>query len=1065
MGCCGPRASSAEAARRGAARLFALLLAALLGGGGASGCAPAEEAPGLGGLPPGGGNKPEEDAGAEPDTAAPGDEDVSTGPAAPTVTIEAPEALACVGATLPLTVKADHEYGIALVEVKMGEVVVASATKAAGGLFELPVDLSEQPEGPLSALVVVTAKNGDKAEALGTWTVDHMPPTVELKTPNGGDVVVGDLSLIAVASDEGCGLTSASATLSGGDEDIVAEQPFAEAAPEADLVMSLSSGDQGTFDALLHLEVADAAGNLTTVDRQVFVVQPLRFLQAIATPSNNKPQLGLHSGDWDGDGLDDAILHGAGGVLVMRSNGDTTFEAVKQVVPTSFVAVDLMDVDGDGALDVVGVVKGKTWELQVWTRLADGTAVLSQSVPMQAGIVPTALTLADLTGDDRPEVVLITPSDNKSVVVHLGNDEDKWGDEEGNRTFFTEATKTFGGVANGRAPHAADFDGDGKLDIAVGSKGDSKVAVFLGDGAGGFLAAYDTAVDEDPIALAVGYFSGGAWPDLVVASEKSGRLYVLAGKGNGYFQPTALDVYGGKPNTIVTGHFDEDGKLDFAVSYGGSNAVWIFTGGNIPQVGYVTGANPSSIVAGLYTNDDVLDLLVVTPANGTVTLLPGNGDGTFAAAVVLPMPLECTPTKCTPVKPKVLTIGELNSTPGLDLALADKVSKDISWMYVYESDGSLPVLPANVLLYPSNFQVSTEGEVTLNGTQKGAPVDLETGDFDGDGLRDLAMAYATKFVYQAKLPDQEPVSIDVFFKKSEPGLEYEDPVGFWAGLPVGLQIPEGKTVEEAIPSHKKRSDAAAVVDIEAADMDGDGADDLVVLTKFAANVGDEMYDIPNCAARVAVFRSLKNGKFERISSAAVDATAQTDPGAQRLMLADVNVDGHVDAVVLNNKISDVAVLYGSQGILGDGQLVSVVSANPVTAEVMQVNADEDVFPDVLSVGKDVRVAFGRSHANGEQPFETPFSYSNYPGKKAASIDGGDLNGDGISDIVIADSSAHVVYLYAGIGDRQFARDPVVIPTALAPRWVDVRDMDGDSCPDVATAGDGGVAVLRNLLCD
>lgn len=1059
MGCRHAVGTPSASLARGATRRRAIIGGAALLCWIGAGCVASEEAGGLAGVP-GGGLPKQDTGGGEADVVSEDVPDVPTGPAAPTVTIEAPAALACVGQSLTLSVKAEHELGIALVEAKMGDIVVASVTKGKDGVFTLEVDLSEVPEGPISALVVVTAKNGDKAQALGTWTADRTAPTVELQTPVGGDVIVGDLEVLGVASDEGCGIARATAVLSGAEEDVTGEQTYEEPGPQADFGVSLASGDQGTFDGLLQVDVEDAAGNVTTVTRQVYVVQPLRFLQAVGTPSG-KAQLGLRGGDWDGDGFDDAIVFGGEGVNVMLSLGDGSFGPPQQVVASKFGSLDLADLDGDGALDVVGAVKGKSWEVQVWMRQADGTCAMEQTFPVEQGLQPSSLTLADLTGDDQLELVMTTPSDNKSVLVVLGNPEDAWGDVEGQRALFSSTTQSFGGVANGRDPHAADFDGDGNMDVVVGSKGDSKVSVFLGDGSGGFLAAYDTVVDEDPIALAVGYFSGGAWPDLLVASEKSGRLYVLGGKGNGYFQPNPLEVYGSKPSSIVTGHFDGDDTLDFAVAYSGSNAVQVFGGGHNPMGGYVTGPNPSSAVAGLFTSDDVLDIAVLNASSGMVTLLPGNGDGTFAAAPVVPMPVECGAT-CSSMKPRVFAVAELNGLAGLDAIVAEKITKEISLFYVFESNGVMPTPPANVILYPSNFQRDLDNDVA--GTPKGALVDLVTGDFDGDGLSDFAVAYATKFTVSQKVLT-DPVSIDVFIKKAEPGLSYEDPAGFWAGLPVAVAIPEGSTQRKADDVQKKRADAAGIVDIAAGDMDNDGADDLVVLTKFAPNVGDEIYESPHCAARVSVFRSKKNGSFERISSAAVDASVQTDPGVVRLMLGDVNVDGSLDAVVLNAKISDVAVLYGDKGALSDGNLVSVVSANPLTAELVQVNGDEDVFPDVLSVGKDVRVAFGRPHAEGEQPFETPFTYSNYPGKKPTSIDGGDLNGDGITDLVIADSSANAAYLYAGIGDRQFARDPVVIPTGLAPRWVDVRDMDGDGCVDVITAGDGGMTLLRSLLCE
>lgn len=971
-----------------------------------------------------------------------------TGPAAdvgqpagpPTVSIKSPETLGCVGVAIELQVEAKQDHGIALVEAKIGEDVVATTTKATDGLYALSVDASALDEGPISISVTVTAKDGQKGEAVGSWMLDRTPPDVVLDRPVGQEVILGDLLVRGEATDTGCGVVSARATLSGGDEDIVLDKVYDESSAFQGVSMTLIDIDVGTFEGELTVDVTDGAGNVASTTRQVFVVTPLRFLEAKSWNTEAKAiPTQLVAGDWNRDGLDDAILAGSGETLIMRSVGEGRLWAAEPLIPSKMTTVTLVDLDDDGDLDLIGALTSAPPSVEVWIHQDDDTVVRQQVILMPDALKGTHVSTADLTDDGVLDLVVLTDSDKKSVVVFRGNEPEVWeAGTDGEKEYFQPSSKSFGGVANPRAPQAADFDSDGNMDIAVGSKGDSKIAVFLGDGEGGFVAAYDTVVDADPIAVGTGYFSGGGWPDLIVASEKSGQLYVLAGKGNGYFDTQRIEVAGGKPNTIVTGHFDDDAKLDFAVALGGANAMAVFEGAD-PYVlfgGYVVGPDPSSLVTGHFDEDENLDLVTLNSKAKQVTVMLGNGDGTFRAAPNIPMPLDCYGTVCKVLKPTVFHMCEADGLPGLD-ALVPRVvgapepgTPPLVEMSVFQSNGVIPGAWPAVFLFEAAYGVS---EDKTAGYPKGGLADLRSGDLNGDGLTDIVVKYSGKKIPDNLPEDVVPSDLDVLLKKPEPGPAYENPVGIYVHL--------------------------LAEDIEVGDMDGDGRDDVVALTPYYVVKGKPF------SARVDVFRSTTGGALELLSSGEVDPAALTDPGATDLQLADVDVDGNLDVVVLNSKISDVAVLYGKKGILTDGRLVAVVSQNPKVAAVVHVNGDEDVFPDVLSVGKDMRVAFGKKHVIGEQPFETPFSYSNYPGSDPTGISGGDFNGDGLFDVVIADKKTNAVYLYAGIGDRQFARDPTVLYSAPDPRWLYVVDVDGDTCMDLVTAGDFGITILRNLRCE
>ncbi|XYH96886.1 FG-GAP repeat domain-containing protein [Sorangium sp. So ce1128] len=110
---------------------------------------------------------------------------------------------------------------------------------------------------------------------------------------------------------------------------------------------------------------------------------------------------------------------------------------------------------------------------------------------------------------------------------------------------------------------AADFDGDGHLDVAAG--GTSTVAVYLGDGTGGFVAT-STLDADNPIKLALGDFDADGNADLAAAHWDQMKVSVWLGDGAGGFDPPAFFAMPSKASGVAVGDFDGDGDEDLVVS-------------------------------------------------------------------------------------------------------------------------------------------------------------------------------------------------------------------------------------------------------------------------------------------------------------------------------------------------------------------------------------------------------------------------------------------------------------------------------------------------------------------
>ena len=175
------------------------------------------------------------------------------------------------------------------------------------------------------------------------------------------------------------------------------------------------------------------------------------------------------------------------------------------------------------------------------------------------------------------------------------------------------ASSSSTGIADPMA--TGDFNGDGKLDLAVIGADSNDVAVLLGNGDGTFQPPVLYAAGSDLSSIVAGDFNGDGKLDLAVTDSGTNEVSILLGNGDGTFQPPITDAVGSGPDAMVAGDFNGDGKLDLAVADGGSNQVSVLLGNGDGtfQAGeqLAVGFDPDGIVAGDFNSDGHLDLAVI----------------------------------------------------------------------------------------------------------------------------------------------------------------------------------------------------------------------------------------------------------------------------------------------------------------------------------------------------------------------------------------------------------------------------------------------------------------------
>ncbi len=333
--------------------------------------------------------------------------------------------------------------------------------------------------------------------------------------------------------------------------------------------------------------------------------------------------------------------------------------------------------------------------------------------PYTAGDSPFGIVTADFDGSGRPDFAAIN-GNGSTVNVYL---------RQAAGGFAQDVSSPFGGVAGPNFGAAADFNGDGRPDLALANFTSTTATVFLRQAAGGFAAeAASATTGGRQAALASGDFNGDGRPDLAIANWDTASVSIFSRQANNTFaaEGTAIPV-GTNPRYISVADFNGDGRPDLAVSNNGSASVSIllrdaanttFTAEGGP---IAVGASPSGLAAADFNGDGRPDLAIANSQSSNVTVLLRQAAGGFAPDAGSPYSVGAAPIG--------LGAADFNGDGSNDLAVASNAAGQVT-VLLHQAAGGFAVDSGSPMAVPGAYFPGVA-------------------DFNGDGKPDLAVSQAS----------------------------------------------------------------------------------------------------------------------------------------------------------------------------------------------------------------------------------------------------------------------------------------------------------------------------------
>ncbi|MFZ1081037.1 MAG: FG-GAP-like repeat-containing protein, partial [Candidatus Kryptoniota bacterium] len=339
------------------------------------------------------------------------------------------------------------------------------------------------------------------------------------------------------------------------------------------------------------------------------VIDTTSFASGIGFTTGSSSPCIIANCDFDGDGKPDIVVTNytsSNTISVYRNTstrGSVSFaSAVDFASDSNTYGVATGDLDGDGKPDLVVVNQGSNTISVYRNTSTPGSISFAPKVDFATGSIPDWITISDLDGDGKPDLV-VTNEGSNTISVYRNTS------TPGSISFAPKVDFTTG--PNDGSIAICDLDGDGKPDLVVTNQDSNTVSVFRNTSTPGsisFASKVDFTTGANPAWVAICDLDGDGKPDLIVTNPNSNTVSVFRNTSNpgsitaSSFAPKVDFTTGTYPCIGAICDLDGDGTPDLVVTNQNSNTVSVFrntsTPGSIsfaPKVDFMTGSHPAGV--------------------------------------------------------------------------------------------------------------------------------------------------------------------------------------------------------------------------------------------------------------------------------------------------------------------------------------------------------------------------------------------------------------------------------------------------------------------------------------
>lgn len=711
----------------------------------------------------------------------------------------------------------------------------------------------------------------------------------------------------------------------------------------------------------------------------------------------------------------------------------------------------------------------------------DGTAQRNSDYSVAAGENVTAITTKTFTIAAGQTSATLNVNVNynaikeaETVQLHLLSGTGYQTAPNGISTLAFDDAENYTTGVNPSAVALADFNGDGKLDLAVANPSANNVSVLLRNASNsGFATKIDVMTGTTPVAISTGDFNDDGKTDFAVANLNGGVSVLLRNAGNSGFDKTDIST-GSMANAISAGDFNGDGKTDFAVTNGLTNTVSILLQ-NTANLGFVqtdvtTGLAPEALSVGDFNSDGKLD--VVIAGGSQISILLQQEDGSFFAVADYQAGRGAS----------AVTVSDFDGDGKLDVATANMRDNTVS------------------ILLNSGKSFASKIDFKVGAT----PTSLKSADLNGDGKMDLAVLNQAGNVVSVLLRNGENTG---FVEKIDYVTQSGNVSQNFEAYPNALTVSDvnGDGKNDIVVANQNGSSVAVLENASGAiltiapiqvsvmpaaeAMEGDTGNFMIMLDAPAPAGGLKVNFTMNGSATMPADYSLASGTDSMLNddgsftiaagkmnatlnvvtvndmefiddhetvnvnltagigyqvverqvfAEKVDVTTSFAPWA--INTGDFNADGGDDLIIANEESGVISVLLPNE----------TINFSESTASVTAGDFNKDGLADFAFVNTANNSASVILRKTDNSGFDTKTVYQT--GINPLQIQTGDFNGDGYMDLVTGNNNGRVsVLLWNATTSGFSAKSDYVVGTSGSISAIQIDDFNGDGKEDLAVA--------------